>query len=285
MAIIHANFNPVIPLEERIDITKKSVEISDELVLSIGELEKGFSLSLSSNYSNLGRINETRTETFGHIGLLEEEYPLEIIFPFKISKVVRFFDFSRLLQRYFDVNSNYQKKKDESKILFKNGQDIILSKKEKKAYYAFIKYPEETMQKLSEILDISRHTLSKMKKRFLSENLLKPVTIPNLKKLGFNLLVFYHFKFNPKKPPTDSDFSNLDTPSTIFFIHRKFEAVSISCFYNYQDYEDNRLNIFKYLKEKELVTREPEVRRYTFERFVIIKNFVFSPIIKKILEI
>jgi len=39
--------------------------------------------------------------TFGKLGLLERENPREIIFPFEISKIYRFFDFSPLLASTF----------------------------------------------------------------------------------------------------------------------------------------------------------------------------------------
>ena len=93
LAIIYMQFNPVIPLRERVETTKRTIEVFDEIFFSVGEEEKGFSMSLSQNYTNIGRINEIRTETFGKLGLLEKEYPHEVIFPFETSHIHRFFDF------------------------------------------------------------------------------------------------------------------------------------------------------------------------------------------------
>jgi len=99
LAVIYTQFNPVIPLNERIKTTKKTIEVFEEIFFSAGEQEKGFSISLSKNYTNIGKINEIRTETFGKVDLLEQEYPTEVIFPFETSHINRFFDFSRILKK------------------------------------------------------------------------------------------------------------------------------------------------------------------------------------------
>ena len=96
LVVIYTHFSPLIPLLERIEITGKTIEVFDEIFLSVGEQDKGFSLSLSKDYATIGRINDIRTQTFGGRGLLEEEYPNTVVFPFEISKIYRFFDFSTL---------------------------------------------------------------------------------------------------------------------------------------------------------------------------------------------
>jgi len=103
LATIYTEFNPVIPLEERISTTKQTIEVFDEIFFSVGEQEKGFSISLSKNYTAIGRINDIRTETFGEVGLLDKEYPHEVIFPFETSHITRFFDFSRALRSFFNL--------------------------------------------------------------------------------------------------------------------------------------------------------------------------------------
>jgi hypothetical protein len=129
-------FNPVIPLKERVETTKRTIEVFDEIFFSVGEEEKGFSISLSQNYTNIGRINEIRTETFGKLGLLEKEYPHEVIFPFETSHIHTFFDFSSVLQKLFELD-DIQKPSTTSD-LFRNVSMIELTTKEKKVYGALV---------------------------------------------------------------------------------------------------------------------------------------------------
>jgi hypothetical protein len=269
----------VIPLEERVKTTKKTIEVFDEIFFSVGEEEKGFSISLSKNYTNIGRINEIRTETFGKLGLLEEEYPAEVIFPFEMSSIFRFFDFRRILSSLFDLNSDSI---ESNQSWFNNTRSIELSEKEQKVYVALVKHPLATTQQIGQKVGVSRHTISRMKKRFFDLNLMKNVIIPDMQKLGFEILAFYHIQFNPTKSPDKKDLSYLDSSSTFFFAQRKFEMVLLSAYPTYQDYKIDKMDKIRYLKENGYISYTPLVRKYVFDRMIVIKNFNFSPIAQKI---
>lgn len=281
MVVTHTNFNPVIPLEERVKTTKKTIEIFDEIFFSVGEQEKGFSLSVAKRYTDIGKIDEIRTETFGNVGLLEKEYPQEAIFPFEISNIQRFFDFSRLLQHLLLLEEFKEDVIDEQ--WFTKNQQYDLNEKEKKVLIALVKNPEATTQKIGDLVGCSRHTVARIKNHLFEEKILRKIILPNLEKLGFEILAFYHLNFNPHRHPDENDKKHLDTPSTIFFAHRKFEAVLISVYKTYQEYKEDKTNKMSYLKENDFITYTPVIRKYVFGRMVIIKDFDFAPITRKIL--
>ena len=296
LGVIFTNFNPVISLEERIKITSETIEVADEIFLSIGDPEKGFSLSLNENYTNFVRINEKRTAVFGEAGLLEKEYPNEIIFPFPTSKTFEFFNYGKTLKKIFDLENilNIPKK---SKILEENGgkltkthnfyeekEKVYLKANEKKVLLCLINNPVSTLQEIADEIELTRHTVSRIKKGFFDKGLLKFLTIPNLKKIGYGLLVFYHFKFNPQNPPKDEDFEELNSDSTIYFVGKKFEAVMLSLYKDYDAYKEDKTRKFQYLKLHELIIFDPMIRRYTFDKLEIIKDMVFEPITEKILK-
>jgi DNA-binding MarR family transcriptional regulator len=278
LAVIYAQFNPVIPLEERVKATKKTIEVFDELIFSVGEQEKGFSINLSKNYTNIGRINEVRTETFGRLGLLEKEYPNEAIFPFETSRIIRFFDFSRVLNKFFSLENSKQSK---TKTWFHNLDQTEFTTKEKQVYSAIVEHSDFTTQQIGDLVGLSRHTVSRMKKQFFENDLMREITIPDLKKLGFEILVFYHIKFNPNKAPNEKDISYLDSPSTIFLANRKFETVIISAYPTYQEYKQDEMDKIRFLKENNLISYAPFIGTYAFEHMVVIKDFDFAPIVKK----
>ena len=282
LAVIYTQFNPVIPLEERVTTTRKTIEVFEEIFFSAGEQEKGFSVSMSKNYTNIGRINEIRTETFGKVGLLEKEYPNEVIFPFEISHISRFFDFSRVLNEIFSLENveddgiNFD--------WFNDLDQIELTNKEKTVYAAIVEHSDFTTQQIGDIVGLSRHTVSRMKKQFFENNLLKKITFPNLNKFGFEILAFYHIEFNPNMPPSKRDIEYLDTPSTIFLASKKFEIVMISAYSTYQEYKEAKMRKIRFLKEKGIISYTPLIGKYMFERMTIIKDFDFAPIVKKILN-
>ncbi len=281
LAVIYMQFNPVIPLKQRMETTKRTIEVFDEIFFSVGEQEKGFSISLSQNYTNIGHINEIRTETFGKLGLLEKEYPHEVIFPFKTSHVHKFFDFSSFLHNTFHLDDGQQPSTTVE--LFRNTTTVDLTPKEKKVYSALVEYPIATTQQIGERVHQSRHTVARMKKKFFEEGLLQIINLPDLKTLGVEILTFYHISFNPNKAPSTQDLSILNSPSTIFFTSRKFEAVLLSAYQTYQDYKEDEMNKIRFLKENNLISHPPFISTYMFDRMQIIKEYDFSPLVRKIL--
>ena len=281
LAIIYMQFNPVIPLKQRVETTKRTIEVFNEIFFSVGEEEKGFSISLSQNYTNIGRINEIRTETFGKLGLLEKEYPHEVIFPFETSHIHRFFNFAPFLQDLYKVPEN--QKISTTAELFRNISTAEFSLKEKKVYRALVEHPTATTQQIGDQVNLSRHTVARMKKKFFEDGLLQPLILPNLKKLGIEILTFFHFSFNLNKAPSTQDLSVFNTPSTIFFASRKFEAVLLSAYQTYQDYKADEMNKIRYLKEHNLFSHPPFISTYMFDRMEVIKDFDFSPLVRKIL--
>lgn len=275
LAVIYTEFNPVIPLEERVLTTKETIEVFNEIFFSVGEQEKGFSISLSKNYTNIGKINDIRTETFGKAGLLEKEYPSELIFPFETSKISHFFDFSRVLQQYF-----FDEQTDTVGLgeWFKPMEFSELTAHEQKTYTALIQNPEFTTQQIGELIGLSRHTVSRMKKDFFNKGFLRMLRLPSMSGLGFEILAFYHLKFNPQHPPSSKDFKVLNTSSTFFLAQRKFGAIILAAYPTYQDYKEDKMHKIRYLKEQDLLSQTPLVRKYMFERMNIIKDFTFAPL-------
>ena len=167
---------------------------------------------------------------------------------------------------------------------YKEKGRINLKANEKMVFLSLINNPEATLQEIAEKIKLTRHTVSRIKKRFFEKGLLQCLTIPNLKKIGYGLLAFYHFKFSPQNPPTDEDFEQLNSDSTVYFVGKKFEALMISLYKDYDIYKTDKTEKFTYLKLKKLITFDPEIRRYTFDRLEIIKDMVFKPITEKILK-
>ena len=257
LAVIYTQFNPVIPLEERVSITKETIEVFDEIFFSTGEQEKGFSISLAKDYTSIGRIDDIRTETFGSLGLLEKEYPSEVIFPFKSSEIIRFFDFSRVLRSMFDISDSDEPGSDID--AFSMDEVYSLSSKEKRVYTALVQYPTATTQEIGEKVGLSRHTVSRMKKKFFDLRLLKHLTIPDMRQLGFEILSFYHYQFSPGKSPSMEDILYLDGPSTVFLARRKYEIVMISAYQTYQEYKEDKMKKIRFLKENDFIDRKSVV--------------------------
>ena len=92
------------------------------------------------------------------------------------------------------------------------------------------KYPEISDSKIGGEIGVSRHTVSRLRRDFVQNNLIRKINLPDLKKLGFEIMTFYHIKFDPSNPPdieTD-DIELLMNDSSIFMASRMFEAFMLS---------------------------------------------------------
>jgi DNA-binding MarR family transcriptional regulator len=282
LVVIYTNFSPLIPLEERVAITGETIEVFEEIFFSVGEQDKGFSLSLSRDYATIGKINDIRTQTFGGRGLLEEEYSNMVVLPFEISRIYRFFDFSPLLNSSF--NLDLETEKDIQDFGLKDMEDIIFSDTEKNVYCMMVSNPEMSDEDIGREIGVSRHTVSRLRRRFDEKNLVQRISLPNLQKLGFDILTFYHIKFDPRNPPNmeNDAVAGLMSDSTIFLASRRFEAVMISIHMDYDDYKSDMMQIMQILKENKWIAEDPVIRTYGLNTMVFIKDFKFAPITHKI---
>src|SRR4030042_4697025 len=199
LVVIYLNFSPLVSLEDRIRITESSITVFDELFLSIGEQDKGFSLSLAENYATIGKINDIRTQAFGGRGILEDEYPNMVVFPFEISRIYRFFDFAPLLGNSFELD--IETDKEARNFGARNEKKVVFNETEKNVYCMLVKYPELSDSDLGRELGVSRHTVSRLRRSFEQENLMRRINLPNLKTLGFEILTFIHIQYDPRNPP------------------------------------------------------------------------------------
>ena len=150
LGIVFTQFISGKSIYERLEKTTRSFEKSEEIVLSIGDQNKGFSLNFCQNYTRFSEINAKRIDTFGEIGILGREFPHEVIFPIQSSTFRKFFNFGELLMEHFTLTTVNQTEK-KPKILRNNSQ-IQLTTKEKQVIEEIIKNPTEKINVSSTII-------------------------------------------------------------------------------------------------------------------------------------
>jgi len=281
MAVLYAYFNPAVSVQQRAGITTKTIEIFEEIFYSVGETHKGFSVSFSGNYTAIGQITEKRIETFAREGLLDQQQPKEVIFPFEISQIPLFFDYDILLADAFDIDLKFESKRG----LEPGASDVELSNTEKTILYAMVENPDATDLMLADIVSMSRHTISKARKKLEEAALIAKKRIPNLEKLGFKVMTFTHIHFNPSKPLDDELMESgvLNNPSSIFLAARSFECVLLSVYKDYEAYREDHVMRLQHLKENNYLADMPAAGKYMIPNMVVMKDMVFGPIVKKTL--
>mgnify|MGYP000299544213 CR=1 FL=1 len=123
-----------------------------------------------------------------------------VVFPFDISKIYRFFDFAPLISNSFNIKTEEENSID---IAFRHIKNVDFSDTEKNVFCMMASYPEMSDSDIGREIGVSRHTVSRLRRGFEEKKLIKKISLPNLQILGFEILTFYHIRFDPRNPKPD----------------------------------------------------------------------------------
>ncbi|MBI5001295.1 MAG: hypothetical protein HZB92_07215 [Euryarchaeota archaeon] len=280
LVVVYTSFNPAVHLEERVKITKEMIDAFSEIFYSLGETHKGFSLSFAGDYTTASMINDIRTETFAKLRLLEGRSPRKVVFPFQISRVDRFWNFAPLLAEAFGIKDEPR----EERLFAPDGRGK-LSRTERLVFHGLVRHPELTDAALGRVLPVSRHTIAATRKKLERAGLVKTLIMPDLRKLGFKVICFYHVEYSLGKPLDTSraDPSRIMSGATFFMASRKYDAIMLSAYADYDQAKMDNMHKIQHLKESNYINEMPVINEYSVNNTIVIKEMEFAPITKKIL--
>ena len=248
------------------------------------ESDQSISITMSRSLTDVRMGVQNLYNILAKSNLLDERGITSIYFPFKLAKIYRFFDFAPLLKRTFGLEVGEEE--TEFTTCFMESKRVKLSQVEKQVYYGLIRYPGSSDVAIAKEISIGRHTVGNLRKIFEEEKLITTIRIPNLNKLGFNILALSYTKFNPKTPLEMrkkgikmilSDFPN------ILMITSNLESVNLFVVRDFHEFQNAKDIIISYYKEKKYFAEEPIILNLSIPRMTIHKNFEFAPLVKKVL--
>ena len=214
-------------------------------------------LSAARDYTSFQRWNETVAYEFSDTELFGDVERKTAIFPFGVSRHLRFFHFSRALSLLFDLNE-----KVDVESIFRRVDSRRLTKKERAVLEGLVKHPELTDVALSEEVNASRQVISSMKKRFEKESLVRTARIVDFKKLGYEILAFVHVNLSPRFPlksRLDGLQKTVQLLPNFLMIAGNLETVLLSPSQNYDAYFKARKEVLSFYFTKDYIRGEPMV--------------------------
>ncbi|MEM2899572.1 MAG: hypothetical protein QXT63_02165 [Thermoplasmata archaeon] len=192
---------------------------------------------------------------------------------------------SNLLKRHFALDLNLPEEKNEEKNV--KVLPETFTKIQKKVFHGLVYYPDTLDNRIARKIGVTRQSVTKMRKRFESEGLLKSIRVANLKSLGFEILVLIHVKYNPKSPTAKrNDVKKIWEELPIFFnVSTTLEGVMLAAAKNYRDYQQFMNKLIKFYKENEIIKEEPVTYLFAIEDMEMLKYHVYVPLVKKVLNI
>ena len=200
--------------------------------------------------------------------------------PMSLSALPTFFDYRHSLALAFGLEDRLAVKMDLSK-----AGDIELTRKETDVLKGLVRFPELSDKALALRVKVSRQAVSKMRREFEHEGLLRTLRIPSLRLLGFELFVTAFARFGPSSPlrsRTEAFERLLRATPTFFLASDDAEAIVIGTSKSYEEFAVLNSSLTKLFKERGLLSDDPSVYVGLTTSTEILRNCEFAPLVQSL---
>jgi DNA-binding MarR family transcriptional regulator len=287
VVVWYVTLNRKTKTEDRLSITRETLLNASEIFTLVSESNQAILLSVSKNIADHVKVSDRIVQLYEENDFLEDIH--YVLFPYDVSSIFSFFNFAPLLNRIFNLEPAGFRFGDLSfhekvKCRVKKTQ---MSELEKRVYLGLVRYPEASDSVLSEKIGCSRQVLTRMKTRFMEEQLITKRRIVSLERLGFNILAMTHSKFNPLEPlpirlKCVRNISTFRTP--IFNIARDPESIMITAFRDFEEFKMLHNEFVTFCAKNDSLRGEPKTILLSIPRIFEVKWLVFEPLVKRILD-
>jgi DNA-binding MarR family transcriptional regulator len=220
------------------------------------------------------------------------------IFPLNISTINNFFDYSYLLEQEFGIQIETprnefglklesDKKNQKNNLKIKNGFKNFTSI-EKQVFLLLIQNPDLSDHAIAKNTSFSSSTVNAINKRLTKKGLIRKFIIPNLGKIGFELMASTHLKFIPTSTESSrkkiADNIRKKYPN-IFMISNKTNEIIFTIHKNFSEYQKVNEEIVNMYRENDHLMEDPNTIIFPLKEMNFIRYHYYQPILKTILGI
>jgi DNA-binding MarR family transcriptional regulator len=237
-----------------------------------------------------------------------------IIFPFKLSQIYNFFDYSYLLEQIFgteletaklerdsqtglplefmqepaapsETGSEYNSEQLGSEL---TGANVKFTPAEKRVFLLLNQNPELSDHAIAKKTSLSSTTINTINKRLTEKRLIKKLIIPNLEKLGFELMACTHLKFIPSSTVLERirfDQHIKHNLPNIFIISNNTNEIIITIHKSFSDYQKINEEIINLYSEKDLLFEDPTSILLPLKEINYAKYHYYQPLLKNSLGV
>jgi len=278
LCMAHGSFKPVTPYGT--EVLSKINEAIPATFFGLSNPYHFVMLGVSKCYTDGRRTYDGYYRDQKFLKAVDENDLNFIYLPFSMTNLINFFDFAPLLKQLFGIGK--EPKTKTKKVAPSTNQSITPT--EKKVFLGLVKYPELADKALAEKIKVSRQAVSKMRKRFENDGLLRTAIIPNLAQLGLGMIIFTHYTVNPKKAISFEDkkiASVKEELPSFFACSTHHEFFSLSAFTTYQEYEKVSEKFFNLYSESKILLRNPVMIPFSIEDVTYFRNHTYARILKR----
>ncbi len=288
-SVMHTKFNPIIPEKEIIEKISLLCSYAPEFTYGVYDSGDGFGFAFARNYTDMVDAIETMSKGARAKGYIENVTPpLKdfYYFPLKNSILYNYFDFAPLLSRDFGLKFG-----DEPDILtptLPTPKEVSLTNIERRVLYGLVNYPGYPDSNISDNISVTRQVISKLKKSFEDDGLIKTLKVPNFKMFGYEILALVKINHNPITSPENRENSLRKIMSEIphiMVISSTLGSMMLCLFKDFQEFQMVRNKVKTIYKQDDFLLGEPTINLFSINNLKILNNHNYGPIVKKVLEV
>ena len=290
LSVSYAQTDPSLPEEPRLEVGRRVLESFDETFYIGAGPRYRFSMGMHRNYTTARATLDGVLRLYSQNRLLVPDMYNVVLFPFDSTRVLNFFDYSQLLERAFGVDLPPREEGGRRAVGgtgFEGVSTVALSPIEAKVLKGLIFNPDLLDSNIAKVIDVTRQTVTKMRKKFTEEDLFFTVRVPNLRLLGFELVAFVHTTYLPSstlESRLEAVAPTLSTLPLVFKAEGGLDGVEIVATRGYREFAAYYDALDARLREARAIGKEPTVLLFTLEEFQTVKNHVYTPCLSRVVD-
>ncbi len=281
-----AMLNSSVPQSARIDVGQSLVSDFPEIFYLAADERAGFSLSLNRNYSAARANTERFFRVFSEREVLLPEGYEAVYFPFSQSRLYNTFECGPLLATDFGIQERDERPHSRDRPVFEAVRNVDLSRIEKRVFRGIVANPDFHDSSVAKQIDVTRQTVTKIRRRFEALGLVRTLRVPNLAALGYEVLVLFHQHYRPnaqlaqRREKEEPFFAKLPV---VFRVASDLESLEVMAFHDFSEYLRTAVALSRFNREHKFISREPEQIVFSMRQLYTIKNHVYAGTVDRVL--
>ncbi len=265
LAIVNARLNPMAGYKNKPGIFHEIAAVPEQVFLIATEREFT-GVCISRNFTELKRSMDTVLKKYQ---ASEVESIRFAYFPFGISRISSFFDYSLLIRSLFELDVPHDAKKAQ------NHPERELTSNEKSILYALVRFPELNDSEIAEKTGLARPSISQGRRRLVKEGFLDIINVPNVSRLGCELVATNYVSLL-------NSIHEYSAPSAIFAAAGDSEICTINIYSDFRDYETENSREIELYNQNRVTVKNKATSFFPVPQLQV-QKIDFAPLVKKIL--
>ena len=259
-------------------------EYSPFIFYGIAESYRGFVFGIAKNYTNVKKTIIT-AEKIIKIREIINSNEINIAFlPLELVYMPIMFDYSGILCGEIGERNHPPLGLPEEK------PKRNLTSRDKMAMLQIVENPEISVSELAKRIGVTIQTASKIRKRLFEEGWLIRRFIPDLQRLGYEVMVFAHWHTDPKNAEIMKEIKNsalkydVDISNLTFLAYDVLEGIALAAFHTLRESREI-ISFFEKLGEGTgVLVSEPKIIFLSLQEGINIRDHSYGEIIKNIIR-